>query len=149
MQVVSTHAFMDPCHIYCCLYNHVTSKMLQLYSAQRLDSLFIQLVSVSTVVQNWSQWPDTFWRPQGAWVQLEGRRRGHFWTFDVVRAGRMGGTISLVRCSTTTYSTFEKWLTVSLHAWSTCSADAFDKQYSISERQSMGALHTSMLKGNS
>ena len=51
---------------------------------------------------------------QGARVETEGRKRGHYWTFNVVKDGyRPGETISLVRCSTESQNTADHWLTVS------------------------------------
>ncbi|KAL3140361.1 hypothetical protein ABBQ38_004622 [Trebouxia sp. C0009 RCD-2024] len=48
---------------------------------------------------------------QGARVEVEGRKRGQFWTFNVVQEDSRGCTISLVRCSTESHNTFQKWLT--------------------------------------
>ena len=51
---------------------------------------------------------------QGARIETEGRKRGHYWTFNVVKDGaRPGETISLVRCSTESQNTADHWLTVS------------------------------------
>ena len=51
---------------------------------------------------------------QGARIEIEGRKRGHYWTFNVVKDGaRPGETISLVRCSTESQNTADHWLTVS------------------------------------
>lgn len=65
----------------------------------------------------WSKWPDACCHRQGARVEVEGRKRGQFWTFNVVQDDSRGCTISLVRCSTESRNTFQKWLTVSLHAY--------------------------------
>ena len=52
---------------------------------------------------------------QNVRVEIEGRKRGHFWTFNIVRDDdRVGVPISLVRCSTESHNVFEKWLTVSV-----------------------------------
>lgn len=49
---------------------------------------------------------------QGARIETEGRKRGHYWTFNVVKDGaRPGETISLVRCSTESQNTADHWLT--------------------------------------
>ena len=49
-------------------------------------------------------------------MEIEGRKRGHFWTFNIVRDDdRVGVPISLVRCSTESHNVFEKWLTVNVY----------------------------------
>ena len=54
------------------------------------------------------------WMMQGTRAEFEGRKRGGFWTFNVVKAGdRAGETISLVRCSKESRADVDKWLAVS------------------------------------
>lgn len=78
---------------------------------------------------------------QGARVEKEGRKRGHFWTFNIVRDNsRNGCSLSLVRCSTESHNVFEKWLTVSLHC-NHCSIPALSgsgRRCSTPERRCVG-----------
>lgn len=50
---------------------------------------------------------------QGALVEIEGRKRAHYWTFTIVKHVGNTEAITLVRCSHEDKSQYEKWLKVS------------------------------------
>ena len=42
----------------------------------------------------------------------EGRKKAHYWTFNLVRETRDRETVSMLRCSTEVRETYERWIQV-------------------------------------
>ncbi len=49
---------------------------------------------------------------QGCTVWEEGRKKAHYWTFNLVRETKDGETVSMLRCSTEVRETYERWIQV-------------------------------------
>ena len=49
---------------------------------------------------------------QGCIVWEEGRKKAHYWTFNLVRETKEGETVSMLRCSTEVRETYERWIQV-------------------------------------
>ena len=49
---------------------------------------------------------------QGCVVWEEGRKKAHYWTFNLVRETKDGEIVSMLRCSTEVRETFERWIQV-------------------------------------
>ena len=49
---------------------------------------------------------------QGCIVWEEGRKKAHYWTFNLVRETRDRETVSMLRCSTEVRETYERWIQV-------------------------------------